>query len=359
MTTQKDRLVYVGTYTSRGSEGIYAYRYDPLTGDLSPLGVVAHTENPTFLAISPNKKYLYAANEVAEIDGQPGGAVSAFSIDPDTGALTFLNRQPSCGKGPCHVTVDKTCQYVLVANYSSGSASILPIQEDGRLGEASDFVQHEGFGPNERRQQGPHAHSVTLSPDNRFAFVADLGLDKIMIYQLDLAEGKLRPNDPPWAETYPGAGPRHFVFHPSTKYAYIINEMGSSVTAFAYDAARGALSELQTLSTLPDSFGGRNTCADIHVSASGRFLYGSNRGHHSIAIMSIDPHTGRLTPIGHESTRGKTPRNFGLDPSGAFLLAANQDTNNIFAFQVNQETGELTQTGDDTKVPAPVCVIWL
>lgn len=359
MTNPKDGLVYVGTYTSRGSEGIYAYRYDPLSGGLSPLGVVARTENPTFLAISPNKKYLYAANEVTELDGQPGGAISAFSIDPDTGALTFLNRQPSCGTGTCHVTVDKTGKYVLAANYSSGSASILPIREDGWLGEASDFVQHEGFGPNERRQKGPHAHSVTLSPDNRFAFVADLGLDKIMTYQLDLVNGKLCPNDPPWAETYPGAGPRHFAFHPSTKYAYIINEMGSSVTVFAYDAARGALSELQTLSTLPEGFGGRNTCADVHLSTSGRFLYGSNRGHHSIAIMSIDPETGTLTALGHESTRGKTPRNFGLDPSGSFMLAANQDTNNIFAFRVNQETGGLTPTGHETKVPAPVCVIWL
>jgi 6-phosphogluconolactonase len=359
MTQQTDSLVYVGTYTSRGAEGIYAYRFDPSSGDLDPLGVAARTANPTFLAIAPNRDYLYAANEVAELNDRPSGAVSAFSIDHDTGMLTLLNQQPSLGKGPCHVVVDQTGQFALAANYSSGSASMLPIRENGRLGEASDFVQHEGFGPNERRQQGPHAHSVTLSPDNRFAFVADLGIDKIMIYQLDLKEGKLQPNDPPWAETYPGAGPRHFAFHPNGRYAYIINELGSSVTAFAYDAAHGALRELQTISTLPEGFGGRNTCADVHVSASGEYLYGSNRGHDSIAIFGIDAATGTLTAIGHESTRGKTPRNFGLDPSGSFLLAANQDSNNIVAFQVDQDTGQLAPTGHQTQVPAPVCIKWL
>ena len=197
MTQNPYSVVYVGTYTTRGAEGIYAYRYDPSSGDLSPLGVAARTENPTFLAIAPNKKVLYAANEVAELDGQPGGAISAFAIDPDTGALTFLNRQPSCGTGPCHVAVDQTGRFVLAANYGSGSASMLPIRPDGGLGQASDFVQHEGFGPNERRQQGPHAHSVTLSPDNRFVFVADLGIDKMMIYQLDLEAGKLIPERSP------------------------------------------------------------------------------------------------------------------------------------------------------------------
>jgi 6-phosphogluconolactonase len=257
------------------------------------------------------------------------------------------------------VAIDQTGQFALVANYSSGSASILPVQEDGSLGEASDFKQHQGFGPNERRQQGPHAHSVTLSPDNRFAFVADLGIDRMMIYQLDLDKGKLIPNDPPWAETYPGAGPRHFAFHPNGRYAYIINELGSSVSAFAYDAARGSLRELQTLSTLPERFKGRNTCADVHISADGKFLYGSNRGHDSIALFSIDSSTGTLAAIGHESTRGKTPRNFGLDPSGSFLLAANQDTNNVVAFSVDQETGLLSPTGHQIEVPAPVCVKWL
>jgi 6-phosphogluconolactonase len=359
MTQNPYSVVYVGTYTTRGAEGIYAYRFDPSSGDLSPLGVAARTENPTFLAVAPTKQALYAANEVAELDGQPGGAISAFSVDADTGTLTFLNRQPSLGTGPCHVAVDQTGKFVLAANYGSGSASILPIQPDGRLGPASDFVQHEGFGPNERRQQGPHAHSVTLSPDNRFAFVADLGIDKMMSYQLDLEAGKLVPNDPPWAETYPGAGPRHFAFHPNGRTAYIINELGSSVTVFDYDAERGALREVQTISTLPERFGGRNTCADVHISADGRFLYGSNRGHDSIAIFSIDPEAGTLTAIGHESTKGKTPRNFGLDPSGSFLLAANQDTNNIVAFRVDRETGLLTPTGHQTQVPAPVCIKWL
>jgi 6-phosphogluconolactonase len=359
MRQQTHNLVYIGTYTSRGAEGIYAYRYDASTGELSPLGVAAETPNPTFLAMAPDRKYLYAVNEVAELDGQPGGALSAFAIDPESGMLTFLNQQTTIGTGPCHVAVDHTGQYALVANYGSGSAAMLPILENGQLGEASDFKQHEGFGPNERRQQGPHAHSVTLSKDNRFAFVADLGIDRMMIYQLDMDNGKLIPNDPPWAETYPGAGPRHFSFHPNNQYAYIINEMGSSVTAFAYDAARGALNELETVSTLPEGFQGRNTCADIHLSASGEFLYGSNRGHNSIALFSIDPDKGTLTAIGYESTQGKTPRNFGLDPSGSFLLAANQDTNNVVSFQVDQETGQLAPTGHQVQVPAPVCIKWL
>ncbi len=359
MTEQRTNLVYIGAYTSRGAEGIYAYRFDPATGGLSPLGVVARTENPTFLAFAPNAKYLYAANEVAELDGQPGGALSAFAIDPQTGALTFLNRQPSCGTSPCHVAVDQTGQYALVANYSSGSASILPIQDDGRLGEASDTHQHQGPGSDPKRQGGPHAHSVTLDPANRFAFVADLGLDRLMVYQLDLDRGKLRPHDEPWVQTHAGAGPRHFTFHPNGRYADVIDELDSTVIAFAYDAERGTLRTLQTLSTLPEGFEGSNTCADVHVSQSGTFLYGSNRGHDSIAIFTIDPATGTLTAIGHESTQGKTPRNFGLDPSGSFLLAANQDTNNIVSFRVDRETGQLTPTGHETQVPAPVCIKWL
>ena len=359
MTESRTNLVYVGTYTSRGAEGIYAYRFDPDTGDLSPLGVAARTENPTFFAFAPNSRSLYAVNEVAELDGQPGGAVSAFAIHPDTGALTPLNRQPSGGTAPCHVTVDPSGRYALVANYGSGSVSILPIEDDGRLGEASDFHQHQGSGPDPRRQRGPHVHSVTLDPANRLAFVADLGLDRLMVYQLDLDRGKLPPHDEPWVQTHGGAGPRHFTFHPNGQYAYVINELDSTVIAFAHDAERGTLRALQTLSTLPEGFEGSNTCADVHVSQSGRFLYGSNRGHHSIAIFAIDPATCKLSSIGHESTRGETPRNFGLDPSGAFLLAANQDTNNIVSFRVDQETGRLTPTGHETQVPAPVCVKWL
>jgi 6-phosphogluconolactonase len=359
MTQPASSLVYVGTYTSRGAEGIYAYRYDTTTGTLSALGVTTGIANPTFLALHPDGTHLYAVNEVAELEGRPGGALSAYQVDASTGALTALNRQSTVGSGPCHVAVDHSGRYALVANYGSGSVAMLPIQEDGSLKEASDFHQHAGSGPHPRRQQGPHAHSVTISADNRYAFVADLGMDKIVVYKLDLERGKLIPNDEPWALTYAGAGPRHFAFHPNSAYAYMINELGSSVTVFAYDAVLGTLHELQTLSSLPEGFEGHNTCADIHLSQSGEFLYGSNRGHDSIAIFAVDPGAGTLTAIGHQSTLGKTPRNFGLSPDGRFLLAANQDSNDIFCFRVDAESGQLSPTGHKTEVPAPVCIKWL
>jgi 6-phosphogluconolactonase len=352
----KDILAYVGTYTRRGSEGIYVYRFDPSTGDLALLSVAAGVENPTFLAIDPQRRHLYAVNEVDEYAGQSSGAVSAFSIDPETGALTFLNRQPTLGPGPCHLSVDRTAQYVLVANYSGGSVCVLPIGDDGQLGKATDFHQHQGSSINPRRQQGPHAHSINLDPANRFAYVADLGIDKIVIYQLDLDQGKLLPNDDPWVQVHAGAGPRHFAFHPNGEYAYVINELDSTLTAFAYDATRGTLAALQTISTLPEDFQGRNTCADVHIAASGKFLYGSNRGHDSIAIFEVDEDTGQLAAIGHESTQGRTPRNFGIDPRGDYVLAANQDTDTIVTFQMDRGTGRLTATGHVTQVSMPVCV---
>jgi 6-phosphogluconolactonase len=359
MTQSEHNIVYVGTYTSRGAEGIYAYRYDPGTGTLAPLGVTSGIANPTFLALHPDRQHLYAVNEVAETDGQPGGALSAYAIEPSSGSLTFLSRQSTVGTGPCHVAVDQTGRYAMAANYGSGSVAMLPILEDGSLGEACDFHQHSGSGPDPRRQQGPHAHSVTIDPSNRYAFVADLGMDKMMVYRLELEQGKLVPNDVPWASACAGAGPRHSCFHPNGSRAYVINELGSSVTAFAYDSAQGTLRELQTVSTLPEGFEGHNTCADIHLSQSGAFLYGSNRGHDSIATFAVAQDDGTLTLLGHQSTLGKTPRNFGLAPNGDFVLAANQDTDNIIAFGVNAETGQLVPTGYETQVPAPVCILWL
>jgi len=359
MTEPTQNLVYVGTYTSRGAEGIYACRYDPAAGTLAPLGVTTGIANPTFLALHPDGAHLYAVHEVGEIDGQPGGALSAYAIDPATGALTFLNRQSTIGQGPCHVAVDQTGRYAMVANYGSGSVAMLPILGDGGLGEACDFHQHEGSGPDPRRQRGPHAHSVTVSPDNRFAFAADLGLDKMMAYRVDLERGKLVPNQVPFASTPPGAGPRHFAFHPNQAYAYVINELGNTVTAFGYDAAQGTLNELQTLSTLPDGFEGTSYCADLHFSQSGTFLYGSNRGHDSIVLFQVDSDSGTLTLIGHQSTLGRNPRNFGLAPNGDYLLAANQDSNSIVTFRVDKESGQLSPTGHVTQVPAPVCIQWL
>jgi 6-phosphogluconolactonase len=357
MTVERNRtFAYVGTYTRKGAEGIYIYAFDPTSGALAPASVATGIENPTFLATDPQQRYLYAVSEVNSIDEQPGGAVFAYSIDSQTGELDFLNRERTGGAGTCHVCVDRTGQAVLAANYGSGSASVLPIQSDGRLGEATDLVQHHGSSVNPRRQQGPHAHSVTLSPDNRFAFVADLGIDKLMIYQLDLERGKLTPNDEPWAPAEAGAGPRHFAFHPNGDYAYVINELDSTLSAFAYDKARGTLKALQNVSTLPDEFEGQNTCADVHITPSGEFIYGSNRGHDSIAIFRIDGATGKLSYVGHEPTQGKTPRNFGIDPTATFLLAANQDSDTIVSFRLDRQSGKLTPAGQITKVPAPVCI---
>ena len=348
-------LVYVGTYTRRTSEGIYVYRMDPASGALSFAAKATGITNPTFLALGPSD-HLYAVSEVTQGDGTTGGTVSAYAIQPATGELTYLNQQSTRGAGPCHLTVDKTGRFVLVANYQSGSLCVLRLQNDGSLGEATDFVQHEGSSVDPDRQEGPHAHSITLDDANRFAFAADLGLDRIMVYRLDLERGKLTPHDQPWVEVKAGAGPRHFAFAPDERYAYLINELDSTMTALAYDAARGVLTEVQTLSTLPQDFEGRSHCADVHVSPSGRFLYGSNRGHDSIAIFLIDQETGRLTPVGHEPTQGETPRNFAIDPTGTFLLAANQNSDTIVTFRIDQRTGELRPTGHVADVPEPVCI---
>ena len=348
--------VYVGTYTRGASKGIYAMNLDLASGKLSSPKLVAETVNPSFLAIHPSQKYLYSVSEVPTTDGKKSGGVAAFSIDPDSGKLTELNRQASGGGGPCHVTVDKTGQVVLVANYGAGSAASLPITKDGKLEEAASVVQHRGSSVNPKRQEGPHAHSANIDAANKIAVVADLGLDKLMLYRLDPSTGKLTPNDPPHASVDPGAGPRHFTFHPDGKHAYVINELSSTVTAFNYDADKGSFEAIQTITTLPEDFDGNNTTAEIQVHPSGKFLYGSNRGHNSIAMFSIDTKTGRLTALGHESSGGKTPRNFGVDPTGSYVLAANQDTDNIIVLRIDQQSGKLTPTGQSVTVGTPVCV---
>ncbi len=352
----EDTLVYVGTYTHGESEGIYVYRIDLFSGAMELVSKATGVDNPSFLAIHPQQRYLYAVNEIGEFAGKPSGAVSAFSIEEKTGELTYLNQQPSHGTGPCYLSVDKTGQFVLVANYGGGSVSVLPIQDDGQLGEATDFVQHQGKSVNPQRQEGPHAHSVILGPTNRYAFVADLGLDKIMVYQLDLTKGKLIPNDEPFCQVKAGAGPRHFAFHPNGRYAYLINELDNTFVAFTYDEINGTLKEVQTVPTLLGDFEDTSYCADVHVSPSGKFVYGSNRGHDSIVIFAIDEDTGKLTYVGHELTQGKTPRGFAIDPTGTFLLAANQSTDTIVTFRIEQQTGKLTPTGCVAKVPAPVCL---
>jgi 6-phosphogluconolactonase len=349
-------LVYVGTYTQKTSKGIYLFHLDLATGNLTAAGVSPESASPSFLAIHPNHRFLYAVNEIGNFRGTNSGAVSAYAIDPKTGGLTLLNQRPSEGSGPCHLIVDKRGKNVLVANYGSGSVSVLPIQPDGRLGKATAFIQHHGTSVDPRRQEGPHAHSMLLDAANRFAFAADLGLDKILIYRFDSNKGTLTPNSPAYAAVKPGSGPRHTAFHPNGHYAYVINEMGSTVTAFSYDAKTGALKSLQSVSTLPQGYTGDSTTAEVQLSPDGKFLYGSNRGHDSIVIFSIDPKTGLLTYVGHQSTEGKTPRNFCIDPSGTYLLAANQDSDSIVVFRIDPQTGLLSPTGNTAEVSMPVCI---
>jgi 6-phosphogluconolactonase len=349
-------LVYVGTYTGPTSKGIYAFRFDAGSGKATSVGVVGETPNPSFLAIDRSRSHLYAVNEVGDYQGQKSGGVSAFSIDRKTGKLTFLNEVSSRGAGPCYLTLDKTGKYVLVANYDAGNVAVFPVLDDGRLAEASTVIQHTGHGPNAERQEGPHAHEIELSPDNHFAVTSDLGLDKLLVYRFDASNGTLAVNNTPVAELAPGSGPRHFVFHPKGKFLYAISEMGGTVTAFRYDARTGMLHSLQTISTLPKEFTGKNDSAEIEVHPSGKFLYGSNRGPDDIAVFAINRVKGTLTTIDHVPTKGKTPRNFAIDPSGRYLFAANQGSNNIVVFRIHPSSGRLTSTGQVLEVPSPVCV---
>jgi 6-phosphogluconolactonase len=349
--------VFVGTYTTgTKSEGVYRFALDPDTGKLTDKEVAAKTTDPSFLAVHPNHRFLYAVSEIAAFGGKKTGAVGAFALDPKTGHLTALNKQPSGGAGPCHLVVDRPGKHVLVANYGGGSASAIPIGTDGRLGEPTAVVRHKGSGPNKGRQEGPHAHSINLDGANRFAFVADLGLDKVLVYRFDAAKGTLTPNDPPAVATAPGAGPRHFAFHPDGKHAYVINELDSTITALSYDPERGVLTKVQTVSTLPKGYKGNTTTAEVQVHPSGKFLYGSNRGHDSIVTYRIDAKSGELTYVGHQKDGIKVPRNFGIDPSGTFLLVANQDSNSLVVFRIDPKTGELKPTGHRAEVPKPVCV---
>jgi len=320
------------------------------------VGLAAETINPSFLAVHPNHRFLYAVNEVTTFKGQKSGAVSAFAIDRATGKLTLLNQVASKGADPCYITVDKTGKYVLVANYTGGSVAVFPVAEDGRLGEASAFVQHTGQGANPERQEGPHAHSIELSPDNRFAVVDDLGLDQSIVYRFDTAKGSLIPSGPQFGKADPGAGPRHFAFHPNGKFGYVINEMGSSVSAFSFDGRAGVLHPLQTISTLPKGFAEHNDDAEIAVHSSGKFLYASNRGHDSIAVFAIDADKGTLSLIDDVPTKGKTPRSFEIDPTGSLLFAENEKSNNIVVFRIDSQTGRLTATGKVLEVAEPVCV---
>jgi 6-phosphogluconolactonase len=354
-------LFYVGTDTEGGSKskGIYAFRFDATTSEITPLGLAAETTNPSFVALHPNGRFLYAVNEVGNYKGPNSGGVSAFSIDRATGKLTFLNELPSRGADPCYITVDQTGKYVLVANYTGGSVAVFPVLADGKLGEASAFVQHTGHGANPARQEGPHTHSIDLSADNRFAMVDDLGLDELDVYKFDASKGLLTPNSPPFAKLDAGSGPRHFVQRPDGKFAYVVAEMGHTVTVFSNDSANGKLRPLQTISTLPKDFTGRNDDAEIRIHPSGKFLYASNRGEDSIVIYAIDKSKGTLTQVGSTPTGGKEPTNFEIDPTGTLLFAANKKSDNIVVFRIDQKTGLLTPTGKVLEVGTPVCVKFL
>ncbi len=349
-------IVYIGTYTKKDSRGIYASCFDPGTGNLTPLRLAAQAINPSFLALHPSGQFLYAVAEVGDYAGEKSGAVSAFSITPGKGELKLLNQAASRGASPCHLVVDPSGRNILVANYGGGNVAVLPVRRDGRLGEASARVQHTGSSVHPTRQMKPHAHSVTLSPDNRFALVADLGLDQVRVYCFDPFRGTLTPNNPPFAMLHPGAGPRHCAFHPHGKALYVINELKSSLTALAYDPATCTLEDLQTASALPEGFTGENSTAELQVHPAGRFLYASNRGHDSIAIFAIQPEQGTLTLLGHASTQGRTPRHFGIDPRGTWLLAANQDSNSVVVFQIDVASGILTPSSQSLEVCSPACI---
>lgn len=352
-------LVFFGTYTGEKSRGIYVADFDRKAGTLSQPRIAAEIPSPSFLAIHPSGRFLYAVNEVGEFRGERAGSITAYAIDRATGSLRQINQESVRGTGPCHVIVDPQGKNALVANYGGGSVAVLPIRDDGGLKAASAFVQHTGSSVNPARQKEPHAHSINLDPAGRYAFVADLGLDKVLIYAFDTAAGTLTAANPPHVAVKPGAGPRHFDFHPSGRFAYVINELQSTVTAFRWNPIRRALEETQTLSTLPEGFQGNNSTAEVRVHPSGRFLYGSNRGHDSIAVFQIEAADGRLKWIENEATQGRTPRNFNIDPSGTWLLAANQDSDSVVVFKVDTATGALTPAGSRIELGRPVCVRFL
>jgi 6-phosphogluconolactonase len=355
----KSYFVYVGTYTHHASKGIYLFRFWPSTGEAISLGLAAQTASPAWLIVHPNRHFLYAANEYGG-GGEPGNTITAYAMNAKSGKLTFSNRVSSKGVGPCHLAIDKTGKILLAANFGSGSVASFPIHPDGTLGKASAFDQHHGSSVDPVRQVGPHAHSVVVSPDNGFALSADIGLDRLFLYRINPANASIEPNAPPFVALHPGWGPRHLAFAPGGKTLYLISEMGSKLTTFDYDAASGAVKEVQTISTLPDGFSGKSTAAEVQVDRADRFVYASNRGDDSIGVFAVDTATGALSPVQFISTQGKTPRSFALDPTGGYLFAANQNSASIVIFRVNPASGKLTPSGEVlTDAPEPSSVVFL
>ncbi|MEE9404701.1 MAG: lactonase family protein [Algisphaera sp.] len=344
--------VYFGTYTQDGDDGVFHYTLNPSTGELAAQSSVGGVANPSFLAVHPTQRFLYAA-----IETWPSGKVASFKIDPDTAALTLLNQQSSGGSGPCHITLNPTGTTAIVTNYSGGSVASLPVLDDGTLGPIASFFQHEGSsGVDASRQEAPHAHSALVDPSGQFVFVADLGLDQIKIYQLNAQTHQLTPHHVSTYPLHPGAGPRHLAFHPCASMVYVLNELDASLTTLAWNAKAGKLTHLQTQSTLPDDFQGRKSTAEVAVHPNGQFLYGSNRGHDSLAIYTINPTTHALNLTQHQPALGQEPRHFAIDPTGQWLIIAHQKSGSVQVFSINQATGTLTPTGDPVSVPTPVCV---
>lgn len=353
---QNQHYLITGTYTPGKSEGIYVYLFNSKDGSSKEMSHVK-ISNPSFVAVSPDERFVYAVKEEAAENGK-GGEIAAFSFSKSTGMLSLINQQASGGDHPCYVSIDKTGRWVVAGNYSSGSLAVLPVQSDGSLGAASTVIRHEGKGLNMQRQTKPHVHCTFFSDDNRFLFVPDLGIDKVMIYSFDETTGKLAPAPQVFAKSADGAGPRHICFHPSGNYAYLLEELSGTVQVFDYK--NGTLKKKQRISTMPSGDMAFAGSADIHVSPDGRFLYASNRAEsNTIAIFRINRKDGRLTLISHQSTLGKTPRNFNFDPTGNFLLVGNQHSDEIVVFRRNKKTGLLTDTGNRISVGKPVCLKWI
>lgn len=353
-----DYYIFVGTYTSGESEGIYVYRMDMETGKLIYVGKATGIPNPSFLTLSNDNNYLYAVSETENFEGETGGSVWAYSIDPETASLNYLNKQPTFGAAPCHVSIDHSGRWLLTANYLGGNVTVNPINEDGTIGSATETKEHEGSSVHSR-QKAPHAHCILPDPGNKFIFAADLGIDKLVGYSFNSEQGKLLKDDDATTTIESGAGPRHFKFHPNGRLLFLIRELDSSISSFSYNPETGKMTEVQTVPTLPEDFSGENTCADIHLHPNGRFVYGSNRGHNSIVVHRVDPETGEMDYVGHVGSGGKRPRNFGIDPTGRYMLVANQDSDNIVTFQINPETGLPEETGNIIEVPTPVCILFM
>ena len=359
---------YLGTSADpkNPAAGIYACQLDEATGALSEPQLAVHTRRPSFLALSPDEKFIVACNEIDDMHGKRQGGVSSFAIGAaDVAKLTLVNEQPSGGTGPCFVEIDPTGRCVLTANYASGSVAVLPIDPaTGKLSPPSAKDQHAGTGPDKSRQDGPHAHSMRVAPAGAgaatpFTLACDLGVDKVFVYKLDAARGTLTPNDPSFVSTVPGGGPRHTAFSHDGRFVYVVNEMGNSVSVFAWDATRGVLTPVQTITTLPEGFHGTTKAAEVAVHPNRKFLYASNRGFDSIACFTIDESTGRLTSGPIVPTGGSFPRHFAVDPSGKWMVVAHQNSNDVVTFRIEQRTGGLAPTGAKVEAPAPTCVRFL